>query len=595
MIVIKRGTKLRIFKLLFFILLAMQSVVYAKDANTTKHSIKIDGHTVFETQRLQDVLSIDTGSVLTFWKDTLPTIDDKLLPTLEATLKSFYDSEGYYDATFKIDETDTTVTIDIDAKTPVRVQEINVSVDANVTALIQLKKEDRFRAKAFIETKQNMIKQLLNEGYCSYDLETKAYVDLDKKRADLVYTLHKGEFCTFGEPNIVGLKSIDEKVIRSRVQAKKGERFDPKKVRETYTGIYSLNAFDSVQIAVDRKFYNVVPIDIKLSEVENAYHFEGGVGYDTYIGPRIHASLIKKNFYGNAQQTGVRLSWSKKEQLAIGEYYKPALFLLAGYGIDFGTEFGYSNLEYRGFQEDKGFAKAYVEHNEGRMKLRVGAALENIDITASNNLKSYQTLTQAVSEGNFLLLYPYMDVVYDTRDDKLNPKYGYYLSVALEYGLDYKPNATSYIKSLFEARGIHTFDALTLAAVAKVGVVDEKTHTLPESKRFFAGGSYTNRAYGFNSIGVIASPRTDTIFGASTWLNLSLEADYPIVGNVYGAVFTDNTMLNDTSYDFRGEVISSAGLGIRYLTPIGPFKVDVGWNVNKPSEYGISFQIGQSF
>ena len=94
---------------------------------------------------------------------------------------------------------------------------------------------------------------------------------------------------------------------------------------------------------------------------------------------------------------------------------------------------------------------------------------------------------------------------------------------------------------------------------------------------------------------MITSPRSDTIFGASTWLNLSLEANYPIVGNLYGAVFNDNTMLNDTSYDFSGEVISSAGLGIRYLTPIGPFKVDVGWNVNKPSEYGISFQIGQSF
>jgi translocation and assembly module TamA len=487
------------------------------------------------------------------------------------------------------------VSITIDAKKPVIVTDINISVDTNITSLIQLKKNDRFRAKAFIETKQNIIKTLLNQGYCSYDLETKAYVDLDKKTAELVYALDKGEYCIFGDSEIVGLKSIDKKVILSRVQAKKGERFDPKKVKETYAGIYSLNAFDSVQIAVDRKFYNVVPIDIKLSEVENAYHFEGGVGYDTYVGPRVHASLIKKNFYGNAQQTGVKLSWSKKEQLAIGEYYKPALFLLRGYGIDFGTEFGYSNLEYRGFQEDKTFVKVYLEHNEGRLKLRTGLALENIDITAEDNLKSYETLTQAVSEGNFLLLYPYIDVVYDARDDKLNPKYGYYLSASLEYGLDYKPHASSYIKSLIEARGIYSFDALTLATVAKVGTIDEQTNVLPESKLFFAGGSYSNRAYGFNTIGVIESPRTDSIFGASTWLYLSLEADYPIVDNLYGAVFNDNTMLNDTSYDFRGEVISSAGLGIRYLTPIGPFKVDVGWNVNKPSEYGISFQIGQSF
>jgi translocation and assembly module TamA len=580
--------------ILFFIFFHF-TYLEAKDQNLSTHSVAISGNTQFDTATLQDVLSIDTGSVLTFWRDAVPTIDDKLLPTLEATLKSFYDSEGYYDASFKIDESNTTISIEIAAKKPVIVTDITVSVDANITSLIELKKDERFRAKAFISSKQNMIKQLLNEGYCSYDLMTKAYVDLDKKQAALAYTLHKGEFCTFGEPNILGLKTIDEKVIRSRIRAKKGERFDPKKVKETYTGIYSLNAFDSVQIAVDRKFYNVVPIDIKLSEVENAYHFEGGIGYDTYVGPRIHASLIKKNFYGNAQQTGIKLSWSKKEQLAVGEYYKPALFLLGGYGIDFGTEFGYSNLEYRGFQEEKGFAKVYVEHNEGQLKLRLGTALENIDIIAANNLKTYQTLTQAVSEGNFLLLYPYLDVAYDTRDDKLNPKYGYYLSASLEYGLDYKPNASSYIKSLIEARAIYSFDALTLATVAKVGMIDEKSNALPESKLFFSGGSYSNRAYGFNTIGVIDSPKVDTIFGASTWLNLSFEADYSIVGNLYGAVFNDNTMLNYTSYDFTGEVISAVGLGIRYLTPIGPFKVDVGWNVNKTSEYGISFQIGQSF
>ena len=54
-------------------------------------------------------------------------------------------------------------------------------------------------------------------------------------------------------------------------------------------------------------------------------------------------------------------------------------------------------------------------------------------------------------------------------------------------------------------------------------------------------------------------------------------------------------MLTDESYNFKGEVITSAGAGVRYMTPIGPFKLDVGFNINDPSQYGISFQIGQSF
>ena len=132
--------------------------------------------------------------------------------------------------------------------------------------------------------------------------------------------------------------------------------------------------------------------------------------------------------------------------------------------------------------------------------------------------------------------------------------------------------------------------------VAKAGTLDiDGNNGLPASKFFFGGGSYSNRAYGFNELGFILSPTEDTDFGASTMANFSFEADYPIVGNLYGAVFTDNTMLTGISYNFKGEIISSAGLGVRYLTPIGPFKLDVGFNLADRSQYGISFQIGQSF
>ena len=222
-------------------------------------------------------------------------------------------------------------------------------------------------------------------------------------------------------------------------------------------------------------------------------------------------------------------------------------------------------------------------------------ALENIDISLLKNLRKNEALKQAVNEGNFLLFYPYVDIVYDARDDKLNPKYGYYLAASFEYGVPYSSDATSYNKTLLEARAIDTFGKLTLASVVKVGVIDKHSKELPESQLFFAGGSFSNRAYGYNTIGVINSNISSSIAGASSLLNVSVEADYPIWGKLYGAVFTDNTMLNEKSYDLTGEMISAAGLGVRYITPIGPFKVDVVFNIHHPAQYGISFQIGQSF
>ncbi|MBT8343567.1 MAG: BamA/TamA family outer membrane protein [Sulfurovum sp.] len=578
------------------ITLYMFTFLFAEEVVLPTHEIHFTGQKHFEESDLQDALGVTTPSFFQFWKDDTPLIKDKLLPSLKPSLKSFYDSEGFYDATFSIQETNTTVFVTITENKPVRVRDINISSDYNISSMINMKKGDIFRAETFISIKSKMITQLLKDGYCSYDLDSKAYVDLDLHTVDLRYILHKGGVCTFGKLTTSGLETIDEDVIHSRVKAKEGERYSTDLIQDTSNKLYGLSAFDSVLINVDRKFYNVVPVDIKFTEMEKPYHLEAGAGYDTYVGMRVLGEITKHNFMGNAQSLTFKASWSQREQMVMLSFFKPAFVNIFGYNTDLGGRLGYSNLEFEGFKEEKTFVRAYLEHEEGRMKLRAGVALENIVITALDNLDPGDDLTRAVNEGTFPLLYPYVDFIYDARDSKLNPKYGYYLSAYGEFGLSYDEEASVYLKTLFEGRIIHTFSNLTLAAVGKVGIVDVSTEDgLPESKYFFGGGSYSNRAYGFREIGVITSPTEYTINGASTMANLSLEADYPLWGDIYGAVFTDNTMLTDESYNFKGEIITAVGVGVRYMTPIGPFKLDVGMNVSDPAQYGISFQIGQSF
>ncbi|GIU00500.1 hypothetical protein TSL6_10060 [Sulfurovum sp. TSL6] len=583
-------------KFTFCLIMCMLTVLFADEIKLPTHEIHFTGQKHFEESDLQDALGVTTPSFFQFWKDDTPRIKDKLIPSLKLSLKSFYDSEGFYDANFTIQETNTTIFVTISENEPVRVRDINISSDYPISSLITMKKGDIFRAETFISIKSKMIAQLLKEGYCSYDLDTKAYVDLDLHSVDLRYNLHKGGVCTFGKLTTSGLETIDENVINSRVKAKEGVRYSTDLIQDTSNKLYGLNAFDSVLINVDKKFYNVVPVDITFTEMGKPYHLEAGAGYDTYVGVRVLGEITKNNFMGNAQSLKLKASWSQREQSIMVGYFKPAFMDILGYNTDLGGRLGYSNLEFDGFKEEKTLTRAYLEHEEGRVTLRAGVALEDIIITKLENLDPGAELSQAVTEGNFPLLYPYVDFVYDARDSKLNPKYGYYLSAYGEFGLSYDEEASVYLKTLFEGRIIHTFSDLTLAAVGKVGIVDVSTQNgLPESKYFFGGGAYSNRAYGFRELGVIISPTEDTINGASTMANLSLEADYPVWGDVYGALFTDNTMLTDESYNFKGEIITAVGLGARYMTPIGPFKLDVGFNANDFSQYGISFQIGQSF
>ncbi len=558
------------------------------------HEIRFKGQKHFEEQDLQDALGVDYKRFFQFWKEDRSAIKDKLLPTLEESMQSFYVSEGFYKAKFNIYTTETAVAATIQENEPVVIDDINISSDFDIAPLVTFKKGAIFRSEEFVTIKSNIIGKMLESGYCSYDLDSKAFVDIEKNEVDIRFVLRKGGVCTFGKVNTAGLQTIDEKVVLSRVRAVEGERFSTERVKESYDSLYGLDAFDSVNINIDRKFYNVVPVDIVVSEVEKPYYFRAGAGYDTNVGPRVQAEIVRKNFMGNAQKVGLRVVYSQIEQLAEASYVMPALFNLSKYYIDFGSKIGYSNNEFEGFTEKNAYAKLFLGYANERLKLIAGFGLEHIDIALLDDFDE-SLLTQAIKEGTFVLVYPYLQCIYDARDSKLNPKYGYYIAASIEYGLPYDDEASSYTKSTLEGRVIHSFGDLTLAAVAKAGVIEEAENELPESKLFFGGGSFSNRAYGYNQIGVILSRTEYGINGAYTMANLSLEADYPIVGDLYGAVFTDNTMLSPESHDFGGEVITAAGLGVRYMTPIGPFKLDVGMNVEDTTQYGIVFQIGQSF
>ena len=571
-----------------------------KDGNASEiiqlsKTIHVKGTEIFDKSDIYDAVSADHPSIFQFWKEDKATIKGKLVPTIPQALRSFFDSEGYYDAEYEINESDSDINITIEEGEPVRIADINISSDFDISEIAVFKKGEVFKAKDFIAVKSNIVESLLKEGYCSYELDSKAYVDLEKHTVDLYFLLNKGGVCTFGNVTVKGLKTIDPEIVKSRVRAEKGSRFSTEAVQNTSAAIYDLHSFDSVLINVDRKFYNVVPVDITVQEMKDPYHVEVGAGYDTYVGARVHGKFVKHNFLGNAQQLSLKASWSQLEQLAILDFYKPVFANFYDFNVDLGSSLGYSNLEFDGFRETKVFMKAFLKHESDRLKLIAGMTFEVIDIS---ELDDGTKLLPDYAYDTFLLAYPYIDITYDARDSKLNPKQGYYLSAYTEYGIPTDTDSSLYLKTELEARGIYTFSNLTMALVGKIGsvdIMDDSYRGIPESKKFFGGGAYSNRAYGYRELGVIVSPTEDLINGALSMANLSFEMDYPVWGDLYAAAFTDNTMLTDKSYDFSGEIITSAGIGVRYMTPVGPFKLDVGFNVHEPSQYGISFQIGQSF
>ncbi len=238
-----------ILTLLLFLATSLNAGLFSDDKKKIvlpTHEIFIEGAEVFSESDILEALSADHKSFFEFWKEDKATIKDKLIPSMNQALRAFFDSEGYYDAKFQIKQSKKSIRVLVHEGEPVTVNDINVTSDFDLNEVLEFNKGEIFKAKKFIESKAKIISSLLDEGYCSYELDSKAYVDLDKHTVDLRYKLNKGGVCTFGNVTITGLETIDPEIVKSRVRAKEGERFSKELVQNTSTAIYGLQSFDSV-------------------------------------------------------------------------------------------------------------------------------------------------------------------------------------------------------------------------------------------------------------------------------------------------------------------------------------------------------------
>lgn len=110
---------------------------------------------------------------------------------------------------------------------------------------------------------------------------------------------------------------------------------------------------------------------------------------------------------------------------------------------------------------------------------------------------------------------------------------------------------------------------------------------LSPSLRFFAGGDNNLRGYGYESI----SPKDESgaLTGAKYIVTTSLEYQYRLYGNWWGALFYDyGDAFNDTPEFKRG-----TGVGVRWASPVGPIRLDFAWGLDKdPTDFKIHFSLG---
>ncbi|CAA6824320.1 MAG: Unknown protein [uncultured Sulfurovum sp.] len=580
--------KFKMSKYLLTILL-LTDFLLAKKADSVLTPIIFEGNRVISTSNLEDVIGVEKPPFYAFWQDDIHKVDIKLRKRLDETFQLFYKNEGFYEANVSNKFVDKGIKVSIEENRPIIIREIILKSDLDISEEVTLLKGSRFRAKEFTEMKQKIKKKLLSKGYCSPQLTTKAYLTLEEYSAIINIDLAKRKLCHFGKVSIeTNSSTMDNDIILSRLHFEEGDVFDIGKIQESYDSLYALESFDQLSLDHSRKFYNVKPVNIKYKESKKNIHTRMGLGYATDLKVQAKLYAEHKNFHGNGKKILIDGLYSSIQKIVETRFFVPYVFSFGDYHLDFQNSLGYAEeKDIHPFDERVLYNKVYLSHASSQWYNSLGIGFEQIDTLHATT----------ANERNFLI-YPFMRLVYDKRDSKLNPKNGLYFSHEMEYGLSYSSNNTSYLKYIEELRLIYTpmYD-ITLSSVGRIGSIEVFNNNLPESKKFFAGGAFSNRAYGYDKIGITESAIADAQLGGFTMANLSVEANFPLYKNFRGAIFTDNTMISDNQgiWEFSNKVLTSAGIGFRYLTPIGPFKIDMGANIYDVKERAFHFQVGQSF
>lgn len=572
----------KLFLSLFF------SILLYADSNATIKNISFRGNDKFFTIALKEAVGIENDSFFKFYKSA-PTYTAEDIERISSEIVEFYHSKGFFNATVQSEINGDSAVFIISENSRMKVVCVDMNSPFYIKNMIALKAGDYFDADAFVKSKENIRKYLNENGMPKAKFVAKAYIDLVKYEARLEFNITNATVSTFGTLNITPVKKIDEKYIKEKLSFESGQIYDSRKIDESYKNLYDTGVFDSVSIKpILEKEGDAVPVDVNLT-LGKQRSFKIGAGYDTDEGARLKAGWVHKNFYGNLKRFETMAEVSGIRQNIGAKLTVPRVF-----GLEFEDMGKYEKVKYPGFTEK-------IASNTFKFKLPYKATTHNFGVLTEKGSVKADDASEYIDDKEFFINALVYEYTLDKRDSILDAKKGYFIAWNTELSDSLLGSNINYVKMNLEARKIFGFDDGSLfrdflfAAKANIGGIDDfKKNDIPVFKRYFAGGSFSNRGYSYRKLGQKDSH--GNYIGGNSIIDYSLEARYKTTKSLWGVLFFDSTLLNTKSLVFNGKFKPSVGVGLRYDTIVGPIRFDIGTPLleeRKTPVFHISF--GQAF
>ncbi len=482
--------------------------------------------------------------------------------------------------TFTLDEGPRYTLGSVDVASSIRDLEVE-----DFRSLVTVRSGQTYNAAKIEEIVQAMTDRAGQLGYAFADIEPVVDINRDDLTVDLTFRIDEGPRVYVERIDIIGnVRTLDE-VIRREFRLAEGDAYNLTLLRRSEQRVRNLGFFESVEVRTERgNAPDRVVIVVEVAETSTG-ELSFGAGFSTADGPLGDIRLSERNLLGRGQSVTANFTISGRRQDIVLSFTEPWLFgreLAAGFDLfrtktDFQSESNFDELSTGGTLRASYPLTERLRHGV-RYTLREDE-IEDVDSDASVFIQR--------EEGTSVTSLVGQTFTYDVRDVRFLPSEGYI--VRLDQDLAGLGGDNAFLRH--ELRGdiyYAFFPDIVLNLGAGFGYVHGLDQDVSLANRFFIGGQ-SLRGFRVSGIGPRDRDSNDAL-GGNLYYTGTTELRFPLGLpedlRIFGRAFVDAGTLteidvNGPTLRDSGSIRVGAGVGLSWLSPLGPLSIDFAQAVRR--------------
>jgi outer membrane protein insertion porin family len=600
--------------------------------------VSFEGNENFSRMVLREIIAADSPSLI---QKVLRKYSDFRLSETELRrdrirLMRYYERRGYQNVSVEFEiitrrkEWQREVVFHVREGDPVMIHSSEIVIDAvdeikeeiretrdfeRALARHEFREGERYQTLRTADVEGRFLQVLENQGFAWPEIEIETEIDSVTNRADIKIIARPNDKSYFSSITIEGDLSVPERILLRETNIREGGLYSRNKMQDAQRQIFNHHLFRFATVTLPEQARDSdLDVLIRVREhPQRSVQATIGFGREEYL--RGQLSWQHRNISGTGHRFGASGRASFIEQRISTNYLVPYVFNPRSSNVT--TLFGVHKLEpsFELFQAGLSNSLIYQLRRNATASASYEFSINeelsrDPDVSLPDTVLNYQVSSLSLSG-------------YYSEGLSREPR-GWVVQPFIEFSGTFKEATFTFQKiSLDVRRYTQISRSTTLAARVNTGkIFYEENRNLPSNILFFTGGTNSVRGWSRQSLGPSRPTFTDSgefntyvPTGGRAIFNFNLELRQQLTGiipNLGLAAFIDGGQVWDDIENLGDRPIQfGAGGGIRYQSPIGPVRVDVGYKVNPTDEdlnifngedfgsrwsrIGIHFSIGQAF